>query len=289
MTNLKHLTPLAAAILLTFPNLVIAEENEDENQTLEVITVTAQKREQSIQDVPISVTAVSGERLTNRSIDSLASLSHSVPNLNINEGQIDSTIQIRGIYTGNNKGFEQSVAMYSDGIYYGRSQLIRLPLVDLDRVEVLKGPQPTLFGKNAIAGAVSVWSARPTDEFEGSIALSYEFEHKEPQFTGILSGPLSESVNGRLVVSSRQMDGYMTNDVLNRKEPNIEESFIRGTIEWDVSDKLMVRVKAESATFDRDGWPLELHTPIGSFSAIYSEVGPFGDFFVEILVVFQGY
>lgn len=119
--------PMAAAVMLALPSLVQA-------QVLEEVIVTAQKRVESLQDVPISVVAVSGDTITNRGIDSLAELSTSVPNLFITESQIDSTIQIRGIATGANKGFEQSVAMYVDGIYYGRSQLIRLPLVDLARI-----------------------------------------------------------------------------------------------------------------------------------------------------------
>ena len=77
------------------------------------------------------------------------------------------------------RGLSSPVGLYFDGISYGRSQLIRTPLVDLERVEVLRGPQPTLFGKNAIAGAVNVVSAKPTDEFEGKLSASYEIEQEE--------------------------------------------------------------------------------------------------------------
>lgn len=147
-------------------------------QMLEEVVVTAQKREQTLKDVPISISAISGERLQNRSVDNMNDLSASIPNFFVAEAQIDSNISIRGVQTGSNKGFEQSVAMYFDGISYGRSQLIRTPLVDLERVEVLRGPQPTLFGKNAIAGAVNITSAKPTDEFEGKVSVSYESEQK---------------------------------------------------------------------------------------------------------------
>ena len=85
-------------------------------QMLEEVVVTAQKREQTLKDVPISISAVSGKTIENRSIDDLASLSASIPNFFISENQIDSTLSIRGVTTGNNKGFEQSVAMYFDGI-----------------------------------------------------------------------------------------------------------------------------------------------------------------------------
>lgn len=263
------LKPLAAAVLLTLPVLAQA-------QALEEVIVTAQKRVQSLADVPISVAAVSGATIENRGIDSLASLSGSVPNVFITESQIDSTIQIRGVQTGANKGFEQSVAMYVDGIYYGRSQLIRLPLIDLDRVEVLRGPQPTLFGKNAIAGGVSVWSATPTDEFEGKVTASYEWEHEETHLTGMVSGPITDTVSGRLVASWRDLDGFFTNQVSGKTEAGREETFVRGTLSWDTTDNLSMSIKGEYADFEREGWALELHSPQDNFSAIYQ-----GPFFVE--------
>lgn len=180
------------------------------SQTLEEIVVTAQIREQSLQDVPISVSAVSGESIEDRSVDNLSSLATSVPNFYVAETQIDTSISIRGVRSGANKGFEQSVPLSVDGVSYGRSQLARVPLVDLARVEVLRGPQPTLFGKNAIGGVVSITTAKPTEEFEGKISASYESEHDESRSLLVLSGPLSESVLGRLTVSNREMDGFVT-------------------------------------------------------------------------------
>ncbi len=264
--------PLYTAVLLAVANLAQAQEQ----LVLEEVIVTAQKRVQSLAEVPISVAAVSGEAITNRGIGSMTALSTSVPNMYITESQIDSTIQIRGVQTGANKGFEQSVAMYVDGVYYGRSQLIRLPLVDLDRVEVLRGPQPTLFGKNAIAGAVSVWSAMPTNEVEGSLTAAYEFEHEETLLRGVISGPLGDTVRGRLVAHWRDMDGWMTNQITGNTEPNIEETFVRGILQWDTTDDLRMTFKAEYAEFDRDGWALEMHTPTDSFSQVYQ-----GPFYVE--------
>ena len=151
---LKKYTCLIAAVLIMSPMLMA--------QTLEEVVVTAQIREQSLQDVPISISAISGEDIADRSVDNLQSLSASVPNFMVVETQIDTSISIRGVRSGANKGFEQSVPMNFDGISYPRSQLARTPLVDLERVEVLRGPQPTLFGKNAIGGVVNVTSAKPT-------------------------------------------------------------------------------------------------------------------------------
>ncbi len=245
-------------------------------RSLDVITVTAQKREETLQEVPISISAVDGAVIEDRSVDDLISLSASVPNVFISESQIDTAIGIRGISTGNNKGFEQSVGMYVDGISFGRSQLIRMPLVDLERVEVLRGPQPTLFGKNAIAGAVNVITAKPTSEFEGKIGVSYEFEHEEPQILGVVSGPINDNWGYRLVGSYRELDGYITNETLGRKEPNKEEKFLRGQLAYDDGNALDVNLKLEWAQFDILGRALEVNTPIGSFNTVFS-----GPLFVE--------
>lgn len=257
-------TKLFGASILT---LAICAPAGVANAQLDEIIVTSQKREQGLQDVPISIAAVTGAVLEDRSIDSLEDLSASVPNLTIAEGQIDSTISIRGVQTGANKGFEQSVGMYFDGISYGRSQLIRTPLVDLERVEVLRGPQPTLFGKNAIAGAVNVVSAAPTAESEGKISLSYEIEHEEYQALAVVSGPLTENTTGRFVASYRKSDGYILNTTLNRKEPQRDEIYFRGKLRWDDGGPIQLNFKGEFAQFDRTGYNMENNNPLGTYTA----------------------
>jgi len=178
-----------AAVVSTLLGTGVAVGNE-----LGEIVVTAQKRAESLADVPISLTVVTGAQIQQQGVATLEQLAYSIPNLKITQTAIANRIAIRGIFTGDNKGFEQSVAMFVDGIYYGRDQLVRLPLVDLERVEVLRGPQPTLFGKNAIAGAISVVTRKPTNEFEASVDVLHELEADETRFTGVLSGPLSDNV-----------------------------------------------------------------------------------------------
>jgi iron complex outermembrane receptor protein len=136
---------------------------------LEEVIVTAQQRAQSLQDVPVSVAALTAEKNICAGIVDLQGLSEMIPNFSINETGISTTVTIRGISSGINPGFEQSVGMYNDGVFYGRDQLARIPMIDMERVEVLRGPQGILFGKNSIAGAVSQITAKPTDEFEGSV------------------------------------------------------------------------------------------------------------------------
>jgi len=140
---------------------------------LEEVLVTATLRTESLQDVPVSVNAVSGEKMQEAGIDKIEDLQAYVPNLSMSETGIGTNIYIRGIGSGINPGFEQSVGMYFDGVSYSRAQLTRAPFLDLARVEVLRGPQNILYGKNSIAGALSLISARPGDEQEGSLSVLY--------------------------------------------------------------------------------------------------------------------
>jgi outer membrane receptor protein involved in Fe transport len=239
---------------------------------LEEVIVTAQKRAQGLQDVPISINAVSGDKLSNAGIEDLQDLSGSIPNLQITQTGITNQIGMRGIYSGSNKGFEQSVAMYVDDVYYGRGQLIQLPLVDIERVEVLRGPQPTLFGKNAIAGAISIVTKAPSEEFEASLSGFYEFEHSEQKVTAMISGPITDNLRGRLVANFRDIDGWMENTNLNREEPNSDHSYIRGALSWDLGDATTATLKLERAEFDNIGRSMENRNPIGTYTTIFPDV-----------------
>ena len=140
---MKHsLAMLLAASALAGPAAAFAQEAPAESQGgLDDIIVTAQKRAEGLSDVPISISAVSGKQVESYGQTNLEQISSSVPNLKITQTAIANRIAIRGIASGDNKGFEQSVAMFVDGVYYGRDQLSRLPLVDMERVEVLRGPR----------------------------------------------------------------------------------------------------------------------------------------------------
>jgi len=268
ITNRLLNTALIAILFLGAPTAF--------SQTLEEVVVTAQIREQSLQDVPISVSAIDGEVIEDRSVDNLESLSASVPNFYVAETQIDTTISIRGVRSGANKGFEQSVPLNFDGVTYPRSQLARTPLVDLERVEVLRGPQPTLFGKNAIGGVVSLTSAKPTEEFEGKFSTSHESEHDESQSLLVLSGPLSENLLGRLTVSTREMDGWIANQRMKRVEPQRDETYIRGQLAWTGSNDIDYNLKVESADFDSVGYAMEALAPQDGYGLVFA-----GPIFVE--------
>ena len=274
---MKSVLKILATTALVTPAAAWAQDTAaEENRGLDEIVVTAQKRAEGLSDVPISISAVTGETIEAYGQTNLESVSSSIPNLKITQTAIANRIAIRGIASGDNKGFEQSVAMFVDGIYYGRDQLSRMPLVDLERIEVLRGPQPTLFGKNAIAGAVNVVSRRPTSDFEGSVSASYEFEHKEARVTGVLSGPVSENIGARVVGYYRDMDGYFFNTRQNRNEPNVREAFVRGILDFKGDSPLSADVKVEYADFKTKGQPREAFGPVGIYSLVFA-----GPLFVE--------
>lgn len=229
---------------------------------LEEVVVTAQKRVQSLTDVPISVSALGGDKLAEASLNEIGDITAYVPNLTMNETGIGTNISIRGISSGINQGFEQSVGMYVDDIYYGRAQLARAPFLDLERIEVLRGPQSILFGKNSIAGALSMTTANPTEEFEGSISALYEPDHGEKDVRLMLSGPISENVSGRLAAMWRETDGFYENTTLNRDEPQDEQQVIRGKLMWHATDTTTATLKVEKGSFDAQGRFLEIVSPV---------------------------
>jgi len=231
---------------------------DDATRVLEEIVVTAAYREQGLQDVPVSVSAVTGEMITNSAIQKAEDIQFQVPNFSVTETGIATNIFIRGIGSGINQGFEQSVGTYIDGVHYGRAQMARSPFLDLERVEVLRGPQSILFGKNSVAGALNITTARPGDEFEGNFLVSQEFEHEETIFEGVLSGPFTDRFRGRLAARYRDMSGYMTNATLGVEEPQREDTTVRGTLEFDVTDNVLATFKVEVSQFDVDGRHIEI-------------------------------
>jgi outer membrane receptor protein involved in Fe transport len=133
-----------------------------------------------------------------------------------------------------------------------------MPFLDLERVEVLRGPQSTMFGKNSIAGALNISTARPTESLEAELRLLYEPDFDESKLDGFISGPLSETLNGRLAVRWRDVDGYMHNLTLVRTEPKREERALRGTLSWRPTENLDVTLKLETGTFDVTGLNVEI-------------------------------
>lgn len=278
--NYKKPHLLYLLFLTLTPKLSIATEPDD-TVILDDLVVTSEKREEKLHDVPVSIGLVESYKLQETNIDKIEELQDYIPNLTITETGIGNFISIRGISTAVNPGFEQSVGTYVDGIYHGRSQQVRMPFLDLERVEVLRGSRIILFGQNSVAGALSLITARPTDYFEAEISSLYEPEFNERQITAIVSGPLSEDLRGRLAVRSLDMDGYIENLTLNRDDPERTDRTIRGTLDWEVTNSLDLSLKVEFSRFDVTGRQVEV---IDEQPALF---GPFTGFtYGQILTQF---
>lgn len=220
---------------------------------LEEVMVTAQHRSQSLQDVPVSVSAMSGDKMIEAGINRMEDLQAYVPNLTVTESGISTDIFIRGIGTGMNQGFEQSVGMYVDGIYYGRAQLARAPFLDLQRAEVLRGPQNILHGKNSIAGAVNLHTANPGESFEAFVSALYEPNFDEQVFDLVLSGPLTDTLGVRFSTRLRDYGGYVENLTLDRYGPQHDQATYRLKFLWAVNDETTAELKLEKGSFDSVG------------------------------------
>jgi len=238
---------------LALTTLALTPVFADDKPVLEEVTVTAQKRAQSLQDVPLSVNAIAGDKLEKSDITDLADLTSYVPNFSKSDTSIGQYLVIRGISSGINQGFEQSVVQFVDDIALSRSNLARMPFMDLERVEVLRGPQNVLFGKNAIGGAISMVTAKPTEELMARGLLEYTPNWDGYSGTAVVSGPFTESLRGRLAVRYAQDDGYFDNNLTGNEEPNREESAIRGIVDWDVTDSFSASLKLETSRIDFRG------------------------------------
>ncbi len=200
-------------------------------QELEEVIVTAQHREQNIQDVPLAITALGTEQLEAAGIFDGTTIAMNVPGMAYAEfapGQV--LIAIRGITSADDgAGLDNSVALFLDGIYIGRQAGINFDMFDLERIEVLKGPQGTLFGRNAIAGAINVVTSKPSDTFGAKAALTVGNEGIL-RYQGLVTGPLGENLSAKLVYNHREHDGFVRNTLLNKDVQNEDYSSVRGQL-----------------------------------------------------------
>ena len=223
----------------------------------QTIIVTATRREQTLQEVPISVAVVGGKQLEEKGTLLFDDVADSVPNLQIDRTNGNFAITMRGLGAGTgNLSFEQSVGLFIDGIYLSRSRAFQNPLLDIQRVEIVRGPQGALFGKNTNAGAISVVTRRPTREFEGFVRASGEVEHGGWNLDGAVSGPVSDTISVRLTGRAGAIGDYMKNTLTGRDEFGSRYEAVRGQILWEPSDDFEALVKVEHSSNRVDGGAL---------------------------------
>lgn len=233
---------------------------------LEEVVVTAQKREQSLQDVPISVTAFSGRDIRSLGFNSTIDLAAFTPGMSIgqNSGEGDFPfISLRGVSLRDFADTNESPsAVYIDEFYKANLMGLDQQIFDMDRVEVLRGPQGTLYGRNATGGLIHYVTRKPTDTFEGY----GEFEAGEfdtYKFEGAVGGPLTETLSGRLSVLHHQHDGYTENIFPGNADGNaLDATSIRGQLQFTPSDDLLISVLLQRSSNDNDAGNMFPHVAV---------------------------
>ncbi|MFT7218802.1 MAG: iron complex outermembrane receptor protein [Candidatus Azotimanducaceae bacterium] len=231
-------------------------------EMLEEVVVTATKRASNLQDVPISVGVITDEFIDNFDIKDISDIQNFVPGLQVQQTFGSWAVRIRGLGSGiTNLAFDSSVPIYIDDVYCGRGKCMESAFLDVQRLEVARGPQGALFGKSTIAGAISSISARPTDEFEAEIRLSTELEYGGYSANGYISGPLSDNVRARLAIKTSDLDGYTENIATVDEDGDQEVNAFRLGIEWDATDVTSFYFKLESGESNTEGRNNQLVSP----------------------------
>ncbi len=254
---------LGATALTSVPAFAQAQAQEAvaSEQRSDVVIVTARKREESLQEVPMTITAVGGEKLEAAGYTELNDVARISPNIFFEAADRSKPlIFVRGVGTrGYDAGSDPSVGVFVDGVYLGRFGALDMDLLDIERVEMLKGPQGTLYGRNTIGGALSVITSDPAQSFEGkaSVEAGMGADSDDVLWSarGSVSGPMTDNIRGSLSLSRRHRDGYQ----------EIQGTSVRGGSEdsWAARGKALislgeaeVRLAADYA--DMDGPPLIL-------------------------------
>ena len=238
-------TPLALAMAM------LPMAGQAQEFALEEIVVTAQKREQSLQDVPLSVQAISADKLEQNSVSSISDISNLAPGVSFSNIDDGGNLAIRGVGTeALGVGLEQSTAIYIDGVYQPSISAIA-DLVDIAQIEILRGPQGTIFGRNAAAGAISIRTNAPTDVLEGSVKIGAGSDDLRT-VQGVLNLPLSDTLLTRTSVTYRERDGWQSNTDM-ADGPDLyeqEKHSIRSRIQWLASDDVTVELSLDHAKQD---------------------------------------
>ncbi len=263
-------------VIVVFTSLFVApqsikaeEEFDDDMAWLEEVIVTATKRDEMISDVPISMTVLDSEDIATFNIKQFQDGTAYIPNFSVTRDPIGDKINIRGIQSGNQAGFEQSVGTFVDGIYRGRGVQVRFMFLDVGAIEVLRGTQGTLFGKNTIGGALNIITAKPTEELTAEISGGYNLDFEETDVKGVISGAFSDTVRGRFAFLDRQRDkGWIENLAYDEDNPSIDESAFRGILEWDTGEDTLLTLRYEQGEWDNVGepWVINEQGALAAFS-----------------------
>ncbi|MFK7732533.1 MAG: TonB-dependent receptor, partial [Pseudomonadales bacterium] len=269
----QPLKPLSKAIALIAAGglLSTGQVLAQSSPVLEEVMVTATKRQESVQDIPISVGVVTGEMMETFSIGDITDIQNFVPGLQVQETFGGTAIRVRGLGSGiTNLAFDSSVPIYIDDVYSGRSNTALSAMLDPGRVEVARGPQGALFGKSTTAGAISITSARPTEEFEAQVKLGAEVEIGGYTASGYVSGPLGDNIRARAALLVNDLDGWTENRATGQDDGSEETVAGRLSLEFDSGENTTWYAKFEAGTKDGEGRNSQ---PVSG--TVFPPVGPF--------------
>lgn len=245
----RFIGPMVMPGLLASPVVVQAQD-----AVLEEVIVTAQRRAESMQDIPISVKALGGDLVREGEITSMSDVAQNVPNFTFAEFNIGQPIySVRGILSAmDSAASDAPVALFIDDVYIGRQGGGSTDLFDLERIEVLRGPQGTLFGKNVVGGAIAMHTKRPTQELEADLSATvgnYSFTN----FQGSISGPITDTVAAKLVAQKKDRDGYVDNVLLGSEHQDADVLSVRGQLEFNPTEDLTVLLGADYTDDESNG------------------------------------
>ncbi|UTW59462.1 TonB-dependent receptor [Kordiimonas sp. SCSIO 12603] len=250
----KSIKLLSSCALLTLSSTAFATEKSNQDGLLEEVIVTAQKRESSLQDTPVSISALSGDVMAAIGIRNIEDFTFFVPGITVTNDSM-AIVNIRGVGTSAfGVATDPSSTVQIDGVYQPRPTTGYQDMFDIERVELLRGPQGVLFGRNSTGGTLNIISKAPTDEWEGALGVTLGNFNKRT-FSGTLSGPLSDKVRARATVLKNDRDGIYT-DILSDDTYQDQDNFgARATIAIDVSDEFEVVLRGDFTNERETGFP----------------------------------
>lgn len=232
-----------------------AKEKEEASEKLESITVTATKRSEPLQSVPVAVSVVSGDLIEKLNLNNVSTLTSQTPALNYraNASNKDTSLFIRGVGTiSTSPGVEPTVSTVIDGVVFARPGAATLDLMDVERIEVLRGPQGTLFGKNASAGVLNIATKRLSSETERFVDASY-YQGNERRLRAGVSGELTKGLLGSISGLLGEFDGNVRNVFQGRDVNGYDRQGLRGKLEWSATRDVAVTFIADYAKADDTG------------------------------------
>jgi iron complex outermembrane recepter protein len=251
--GVSHASWLAPMVTLAIAAPVTVQAQSAESaEAIEQVIVTARKRDESLLDVPISISAITEDMMSRNAMRSVADVAPTVPGLNVNSDSVGRAfVSIRGIGTALQAGVQPGIGIFQDGIYVPATSYVNNPTLDVQRIEVLRGPQGTLYGKNTLGGAINIVTRPPSDTFEGKVFASYSDGNETEEYGARVSGPiLGDVVRAKLAFASRDSNGFFTNKLIGGATDASSSDQANLTVVWDAATDVRLTVNGYYLDFE---------------------------------------